>query len=111
MTPEQATKGSPLVAGLGLLPLPKYFALMPAPGVTAASAVASLDQRGLLARTARDTTATPTRATDPKAAAPGNYRTTHVGDDSDTSPYPDKTLNGHFDRGVHPQYERADSRD
>jgi len=26
--------------------------------------------------------------------APGSYGTTHVGDESDTSPYPDKTLTG-----------------
>ena len=34
------------MAGHGVLPLPKYFALMPAPNVTAASSIASLNKEG-----------------------------------------------------------------
>ena len=51
MTPEQATKGSPLVAGHGVLPLPK-FALMPAPGVSSGQFNRVAQQGGVLACTA-----------------------------------------------------------
>ena len=93
MTPEQATKGSPLVAGHGVLPLPKYFALMPAPGVTAASSIASLNKEGYwLAPLGYNSH--PYKGDGSTNVAPGSYGTTHVGDESDTSPYPDKTLTG-----------------
>jgi hypothetical protein len=93
LTPEQATKGSPLVAGKGILALPKYFALAPAAGVTAAAAVASLNEEGYwLAPLGYNTH--PYKGDGSKTVAPGDFRTTHVGDDSDTSPYPDSTLTG-----------------
>ena len=46
MTPEQATAGSPLVPGRGLLPLPKYFAAAAPPRQTAAAVIASLGAEG-----------------------------------------------------------------
>jgi PelA/Pel-15E family pectate lyase len=93
MTPEQAAKGSPLVPGKGVLPLPKYFALAPAGGVTAGSAVASLNTEGYwLAPLGYNSH--PYKSDGSKTVAQGDFRTTHVGDDSDTSPYPDPTLTG-----------------
>jgi PelA/Pel-15E family pectate lyase len=93
MTPEQATMGSPLAAGRGLLPLPKYLALVPASGVNARAAVASLNKEDYwLAPLGY--TSHPYKGDGSKTVAPGNYRTTNVGDDSDTSPYPDSTVTG-----------------
>jgi hypothetical protein len=85
--------GSPLAAGRGLLPLQKYFALVPGPGLNAGGAVASLNKEGYwLAPLGY--TSHPYRGDGSTIVAPGNYRTTNVGDDSDTSPYPDSTVTG-----------------
>ena len=94
LTPQQATKDSPLVPGRGLMPLPRYFGLLPAArGETTASVVAALNQEGYWLAPlgynshpyTRDGSATP---------QPGNFATTYVGDDTDTSPYPDPALMG-----------------
>jgi hypothetical protein len=93
MSPEQATKGSPLAPGRGVAPLPKYFAMAPAPDVTAATVVASLNKEGYwLAPLGYNTH--PYKGDGSKAVTPGNFRTTHVGDEWDTSPYPDSALMG-----------------
>ena len=43
-----------------------------------------------------------------RRSPPGDFSQTHVGDDTDTSPYPGRRDPGHFDRGLHPAHERAD---
>ena len=93
MTPEQATAGSPLVPGRGLLPLPKYFAAAAPPRQTAAAVIASLGAEGYwLAPLGYNSH--PYKGDGSRTIAPGKYQTTHVGDDSDTSPYPDPSLTG-----------------
>jgi PelA/Pel-15E family pectate lyase len=92
-TPEQATTESPLVPGRGLMPLPKYFALMPAPNATAAGVVASLNKDGYwLAPLGYNSH--PYKGDGAKTVPAGDFRTTYVGDDTDTSPFPDPSLRG-----------------
>lgn len=94
LTPEQATKDSPLVSGRGLMPLPKYFGLMPAArGETTASVVAALNKEGYwLAPLGYNSH--PYKGDGSATPPPGNFATTYVGDDTDTSPYPDPALMG-----------------
>jgi hypothetical protein len=75
------------------MPLPKHFVLVPAPQLTAATAVASLNKEGYWVGPL-GYNSHPYKGDGPRTAAPGNYRTTHVGDEFDTSPYPDSTLTG-----------------
>jgi PelA/Pel-15E family pectate lyase len=92
-TPEQATKDSPLMPGRGLIPLPKYFAVTPAPNTTAASVIASLNPDGYwLAPLGYNSH--PYKGDGSQTVAPGDFRTSYVGDDTDTSPFPDPSLRG-----------------
>ena len=94
LTPVEATKGSPLVPGRGLVPLPKYFALQSAPaGATASTVVAALNRDGYwLAPLGYNSH--PYKGDGATTPAPGSFGQTHVGDESDTSPYPDSALMG-----------------
>lgn len=94
MTPEEATKGSPLAPGRGLIPLPKYYALQTPPAAaTPATVVAALNKDGYwLAPLAYNSN--PYVGDGPKTVPVGTLVQTHVGDKSDTSPYPDSTIVG-----------------
>jgi len=76
------------------MPLPKYFGLLPAAkGETTASVVAALNKEGYwLAPLGYNSH--PYEGDGSATPASGNFATTHVGDDTDTSPYPDPALMG-----------------
>jgi len=92
LTSSEASKGSPLVAGASLIPLPRYAAVTGAPG-DAASVIADLDRQGRWLAPL-GTNSHPYRGESPRAVAPGDYSQTHVGDAFDTSPYPDDAIVG-----------------
>jgi hypothetical protein len=94
MAPQEVTKGSPLVPGRGLLPLPKYFAMQNVPaGATAVSVAAALNKDGYwLAPLGYNSN--PYIGDGTTTIPPGTVAQTHVGDKTDTSPYPDATLMG-----------------
>ncbi|MGQ0588937.1 MAG: pectate lyase [Sphingosinicella sp.] len=76
-------------------PLPRYFVINLETGsdlnasaaATAAEAIASLNEEGWWPTPLR-ATSNPYRGPGPRHPPPGDFRTTHVGDASDTSPYP-----------------------
>lgn len=86
ISPEQITKNSPL-REKGLVPLPRYFT----PGNAADSATASELVAGLNARgywpSPLPITSNPYIGPGKETATAGDYRTTMVGDQYDTSPY------------------------
>ena len=92
-SPAELAKQSPLAPGRGAVPLPKYFAVdMKATG-TPEGAIASLNEQGYwLAPLGYNSH--PYRGDGSKTPAPGDFSRTHVGDDTDTSPYPDPELKG-----------------
>jgi PelA/Pel-15E family pectate lyase len=94
VTPREGAKGSPLSAGQGIVPLPTYFALQNAPaGATAASVMAALNTDGYwLAPLGYDSH--PYNGDGAPTVAPGTFAQTYVGDQSDTSPYPDSKIMG-----------------
>jgi len=94
MSPAQLQKDSPLAPGAGLRTLPKYFAVtLPRGPVQAADIVKGLNAQGYwpakLVMTSH-----PYKADSTATVAPGDFATTNVGDESDTSPYRDDTLVG-----------------
>jgi hypothetical protein len=94
LTPEQATKDSPLKTKAGASDLPRYFAVAgPRNAPVPAAVVADLNKEGYWP-TKLGTTSHPYKGDGSPTPAAGNFATTHVGDDSDTSPYPDDTLVG-----------------
>jgi hypothetical protein len=90
--PAEATRESPLVAA-GTMPLPRYFAVEPSVAHSATDAIVSLDAQGRWL-VPLGTTSHPYARPGSMPLAPGNFSTTHVGDDIDTSPYPDTTTTG-----------------
>jgi hypothetical protein len=93
-TPEEATRGSALKAPAGSEPLAKYFALAPPSSRDSANAVvAGLDPRGYWLAPLGTNSHPYTRAGSSEVA-PGDYSQTHVGDETDTSPYPDDRIVG-----------------
>ena len=93
MPPAEAIAGSPLQAAGGSTPLPRFHLAAPAGGPTAADAVAGLNEQGYWpARLGSNSHPYVRPAT--AALAPGDFSRTHVGDETDTSPFPDQTLVG-----------------
>jgi hypothetical protein len=95
LAPAQATKGSPLVPGAGVMPLPRFFgATTPvADALAAGAAVATLNSEGYWpARLG--STSHPFKGPGSSTVAPGDFSETQVGDETDTSPYPDDQLVG-----------------
>src|SRR6185503_12120651 len=92
MTPAEAGKGSPLVDP-NAPPLPRYFALDPAANEGAATVIGALNADGAWI-TALEYMSNPYKGPAPKTAAKGDYATTHVGDEWDTSPFPNTTVQG-----------------
>ena len=94
MTVDEAAKESPLRAGAGMKPLPRFFvAAAEANAASAARVVESLNATGFwLAPLVYNSN--PYKGPGSTTVAPGDFSTTHVGDDTDTSPYPDRKLMG-----------------
>ena len=89
---SEIMKTSPLKLPAGAVPLPKYHTVSGANG-DAAAVVSSLNAEGYwLAPLGYNSH--PYKADGTKAPRPGDYSQTYVGDESDTSPYPDPKLIG-----------------
>jgi PelA/Pel-15E family pectate lyase len=86
------TRGSPLVDPQPA-PVPKFFALDPAATEAPADVISALDSRGAWI-TPLEYMSHPYRGDGPATRPAGDYSTTHVGDDSDTSPFPNTTVTG-----------------
>lgn len=102
MPPAEAAKGSPLLAA-DPEPLPRYFVSGGLTGsdlnagareASAAALIAALNREGWWP-TPLTATSNPYRGPGRATPAPGDFRTTHVGDETDTSPYPtDRPVTG-----------------
>lgn len=93
MSPVEATKGSPLVAGTGILPLPRYFVVESGTLPSAGDAIAALNREGYWPGPLTYNSH-PFRRHGAADIAGGDFSQTHVGDDTDTSPFPDDKLTG-----------------
>jgi hypothetical protein len=94
MTAEEATKGSPLRARAGLMPLPRFFIVGGEPNALSATRVIeSLNATGYWPAPL-GYNSNPYKGPGSMTIAAGDFSTTHVGDDTDTSPYPDPKLTG-----------------
>jgi PelA/Pel-15E family pectate lyase len=91
--PEEVIKTSPLKLGAGKVPIGRYFSAGEGGGQDAAKVIAGLNEQGYWLAPlgynshpyTRDGSTTP---------APGDFSQTYVGDETDTSPYPDPKLMG-----------------
>lgn len=94
LAPAEALKKSPLGPGSGTQPLPRFFTLAAADaGTDVESVIASLNAEGFWLAPLRMNSHPFTRAGS-RTPAPGDFATTHVGDRTDTSPFPDAELRG-----------------
>ena len=92
-SPAELARQSPLSAGPGLKPLPRMFAVDTGATDSADSVIAALNKDGYwLAPLGYNSH--PYKGDGPKTPAPGDFSRTHVGDETDTSPYPDDKLMG-----------------
>ena len=107
MTPAEASKGSPLVDP-NAPPLPRYFALDPAATEGAADVIAAPQRRRRVDHAARVHQQSVQGTGAGRTPAKGDFATTHVGDEWDTSPFPNTTVSGNFDGDVHPADDDAD---
>ncbi len=94
LKPEEVTKDSPLKAEADRNGLARYFAVsVPRNAPSAAGVVADLNQDGYwMAKLGNNSH--PFRKNGSTTPAPGDFARTHVGDATDTSPYPDDTISG-----------------
>ncbi len=96
LAPGDATKGSPLLPGAGIIELPRYFVAGPRrafgpaaaerPADRATRVIAGLNAEGCWP-TEIGSTSHPYRGDGSTEIAPGDFSKTDVGDDTDTSPY------------------------
>jgi hypothetical protein len=94
MTPAEALKGSPLAPGAGVMSLPIYFMSAQSPDNASANAiVGALNAEGYWPAPL-GYNSNPYKGPGGKTPAPGDFSQTHVGDDTDTSPYLDPKLTG-----------------
>ncbi|MEW5981663.1 MAG: pectate lyase [Acidobacteriota bacterium] len=91
--PEVAAKDSPLRPGAGLRPLPRFFAVEQRPDAQSGPVIAALTAEGYWL-VPLGTNSYPYRGKGSTTASPGDYSRTHVGDETDTSPFPDDTIMG-----------------
>ena len=92
-SPAELARQSPLSPGPGLTPLPRLFAVDTGAKDSAESVIAALNKDGYwLAPLGYNSH--PYKGDGPKTAPPGDFSRTHVGDETDTSPYPDDKLMG-----------------
>ena len=93
LPPSEVTKGSPLAPGAKPIPLPRFMAVDRAAGEQPEAVIAALTVEGYwpapLGRNSH-----PFRRHASRAPVPGDFSTTLVGDDTDTSPYADPTITG-----------------
>jgi hypothetical protein len=97
MSSSEAAKGSPLTPGAGTIPLPRFFTMTGGEGASQGA-----NARQLLQGLTSDgywlaplgMTSHPYGGPGSATAAPGDFSRSHVGDTSDTSPFPDETIKG-----------------
>jgi hypothetical protein len=92
LAPEEVTKGSPLRDPAAPVPL-RFVALDPAASESAADVIASLRADGAWIAPL-EYISHPYRGDGPKERPAGDFSQTHVGDTSDTSPFPNTTVQG-----------------
>ena len=90
---QEALRTSPLAPGAGAQPLLRFVAVERAGGADAGPVIASPHAGRLLARAPRQQQPS-LHAAGHRGARPGDFAQTHVGDETDTSPYPDDALRG-----------------
>ena len=93
LRPAEAAKDSPLRPGAGLSRLAKYFAVDQRASATADSVISSLNAEGYWL-VPLGTNSHPYRGKGSATPAPGDFSRTHVGDETDTSPFPDDKIVG-----------------
>ena len=92
--PLALAKRSPLAAGAGIVELPRFFAERYAPPKKGGldeqvrTSLTSLNDTGFWSAPLPQTSY-PYKGVAPKGNAPGDFATTHVGDETDTSPFTD----------------------
>jgi PelA/Pel-15E family pectate lyase len=91
--PAQATQDSPLVEGAGQRPLPRFFAVDERIDTAPEAVLAGLNAEGYWLAPL-GTNSHPFRQDGAATAAAGDFSQTHVGDETDTSPFPDDTVAG-----------------
>jgi len=93
LSQAEAMEGSPLAPGAGMMPLPRYFAVEASGGRPVGEVISTLNAQGYwtapLGRNSH-----PYAGPGSKQVAPGKFSDTNVGDDTDTSPYPDPRMTG-----------------
>lgn len=97
MSSSEAAKGSPLTPGARTIPLPRFFTMTGGEGASQGA-----NARQLLQGLTSDgywlaplgTTSHPYSGPGSATVAPGDFSRSHVGDTSDTSPFPDETIKG-----------------
>jgi hypothetical protein len=93
LRPEPAGRHAPLAGDAATAPLPRYFTVTGTEPGSAADVVAALNDQGYwLAPLGMNSH--PYRGDGSAKVAPGDFSQAHVGDESDTSPYPDDTIAG-----------------
>jgi hypothetical protein len=94
ITSEQAAAGSPLRPGAGVMPLPRFFMVAGEADAPSASRIAAeLNQQGFWPAPL-GYNSHPYKNAGSMTIAPGDFASTHVGDETDTSPFPDPKLMG-----------------
>lgn len=92
LPPADAARNSPLTTDGAGVPLPRFFTIESATG-DARAIVGSLNAQGYWSAPL-GYNSHPYKGPGSKDPAPGNFAQTHVGDETDTSPFPDPTLLG-----------------
>jgi PelA/Pel-15E family pectate lyase len=91
-SPAEVTAGSPLRPG-ARVPLPRFFAVSGADSSSLDAVIGALKGDGSWVAPL-GMNSHPYREDGSGTVAPGDYSQTHVGDETDTSPFPDDTIEG-----------------
>jgi len=91
--PAQLMRTSPLAPGSGVLPLPRFYAVERVDDASMSSVIGSLNAEGYWMAPLGYNSHPFTKHGSPQRAE-GDFSQTYVGDDTDTSPYPDPNLRG-----------------
>jgi PelA/Pel-15E family pectate lyase len=91
--PADLVRKSPLQPGTGLLPLPRFFAVEGAVKASPESVIAALNAEGYWPGPL-EYNSHPYKGDGPRTRPPGDFSGTYVGDETDTSPFPDPALTG-----------------
>jgi len=93
LSPAETKKASPLAANADRRPLAPFFAVDTSVARSAADAIADLTADGYWSAPL-GYNSHPFRGRGSSEVAPGDFSQTHVGDETDTSPFPDPRLTG-----------------